>query len=280
LNDAIEPEVFATGFLSPEGPAFDRYGNLYIVDWDAGMVYRITADPQIGPSDRATAFVNTGGMPTGSKFHRNGHLYVCDSGRGEVLDISPQGNIRVAAADWEGQPLRGPNDLIFAPNGDLYFTDPKGSSRENPTGSVYLLRADGTLERFATGFAFPNGIALSDDGRTLYLAETLHNRIHRFELDVQGHAVKRTIFAQLEGGVGPDGMAFDVEGNLYVAHFGKGVIAVLNPDGQLMAELPAGGARPTNVAFWETTLYVTEVEYGQVVRLEVGIPGQVLFGLR
>ena len=74
-------------------------------------------------------------------------------------------------------------------------------------------------------------------------------------------------------------MAFGQDGNLYVAHFGKGVVAVINPHGQLIAELPTGGMKPTNVAFWETSLYVTEVENSQVVRLDIGVRSIVLYGL-
>jgi gluconolactonase len=83
----------------------------------------------------------------------------------------------------------------------------------------------------------------------------------------------------LECGLGPDGMAFGQDGNLYAAHWGKGVVAVIDPDGKVVAELPVGGLNPTNVAFWGSSLYVTEVENGQVVRLDIGVEGQVLYGL-
>lgn len=272
MFENVAPTVLASGFQSPEGPSFDRQGVLHFVDWDAETIYRVTLDGKVSP------FVNTAGVPTGSKFHRDGHLFVADGDRG-ILDISPDGTIQVAACEWQGQPFRGPNDLVFASNGDLYFTDPKGSDLEHPTGNVFILRQDGSVERFAGGFRFPNGIVLSDDGHTLYLAETLPNRILAFELDENGHERSRRVFAQPEGGLGPDGMAFGQDGNLYVAHFGKGVVAVINPEGTVIAELPAGGIKPTNVAFWESSLYVTEVEKSQVVRLKVGVKGQVLYGL-
>jgi gluconolactonase len=272
MFEKVEPYVLASGFQSPEGPSFDREGTLHFVDWDAQIVYRVTLGGQVSP------FVNTGGVPTGSKFHRNGHLFVTDGDRG-ILDISPGGEIRVVASSWEGQPFRGPNDLVFAANGDLYFTDPKDSNPENPIGTVYLVRQDGRVERFAGGFQFPNGILLSDDGSTLYLAETLPNHILAFELDNEGHERSRRVFARLQGGLGPDGMALGQDGNLYVAHWGKGVVAVIDPEGQVVAELPAGGLNTTNVAFWGSSLYVTEVEKGQVVRLDIGVEGQVLYGL-
>jgi gluconolactonase len=272
MFENVVPHVLASGFQSPEGPSFDRQGFLHFVDWDAQVVYRVTLDGQVTP------FVNTAGVPTGSKFHRNGHLFVTDGDRG-ILDISPGGTVRVAASEWQGQRFRGPNDLVFAANGDLYFTDPKGSNPENPVGNVFLVRRDGGVERFAAGFQFPNGIVLSVDDKTLYLAETFPNHILAFELDESGHERSRRVFAQLEGGLGPDGMAFGQDGNLYAAHWGKGVVAVIDPDGKVVAELPVGGLNPTNVAFWGSSLYVTEVENGQVVRLDIGVEGQVLYGL-
>jgi gluconolactonase len=272
MFEHVKPTVLASGFQSPEGPSFDRHGVLHFVDWDAQTISRVTLDGQVSP------FVNTAGVPTGSRFHRNGHLIVADGDRG-ILDISPDGIIRVAAAEWQGQRFRGPNDLVFAPNGDLYFTDPKGSDPEHPIGNVFILRQEGRVDRFAGGFQFPNGVVFSDDGHTLYLAETFLNHILAFKLDENGHERSRCVFAKLEGGLGPDGMAFGQDGNLYVAHFGKGVVAVVSPAGKVIAELPAGGMNPTNVAFWGSSLYVTEVEQGQVVRLDVGVKGQVLYGL-
>lgn len=272
MFENVEPQVLASGFQSPEGPSFDRHGLLHFVDWDAQIVYQVTLEGKVHP------FVNTAGVPTGSKFHRNGHLFVTDGERG-ILDISPDGTIRVAASEWQDQRFKGPNDLVFAANGDLYFTDPKGSNPDHPIGNVFIVRQDGRVERFAGGFQFPNGIVLSPDGHTLYLAETHPNHVLAFDLDDNGHERSRRVFSKLAGGFGPDGMAFGQDGNLYVAHFGKGVVAVISPAGKVIAELPTGGMQPTNVAFWGSSLFVTEVERGQVMRLDIGVEGEGLFGL-
>lgn len=266
MFEGIMISQLASGLQSPEGPSFNRQGVLHFVDWDAGNVYRLMQQGKL------SVFVHTGGMPTGSKFHRDGRLYVADGDLG-ILDISPSGSVHVMATAWDGGKFRGPNDLAFAPNGDLYFTDPKDSDPDHPIGNVFILRTDGGVELFAGGFQFPNGLAFSPDGRVLYVAETYPNHILAFELDEAGHEKKRSVFAKLEGGLGPDGMAFGGDGNLYVAHFGKGVVAVIDPSGVVIAELPAGGQNPTNLAFWETSLYITEVEKHQVMRLDLGVPG-------
>lgn len=94
MFEQIEPITIASNFQSPEGPTFDREGILYLVDWDAGMVYQCSQDGKVSP------FADTGGIPTGSKFHRDGRLFV-DDGDQEILEISPQGIVRVAASGWE-----------------------------------------------------------------------------------------------------------------------------------------------------------------------------------
>ena len=272
MFEHVNPIVVASGLQSPEGPSFDRNGVLHFVDFDAKWIYQVTLDGNL------KQFVYTDGIPTGSKFHINGHLYVADGACG-ILDISPEGKIRVAASEWQGKPFRGPNDLVFAHNGDLYFTDPSGSDAEHAIGNVFLLRRDGRLELFAGGFQFPNGVVFSADGQSLFMAETIPNQILAFKLDHNGYEKSRRVFARMEGGLGPDGMAFGSDGNIYVAHFGKGCVAVINPIGEVIAEIPVGGAKPTNVAFWGSSLFVTEVEKGQVVRLGIGVRGQGLYGL-
>ena len=115
----------------------------------------------------------------------------------------------------------------------------------------------------------PRAAAAFNDGAHLFLSETFANRIYRFTLDERGRARKQEIFAELDGGLGPDGLALDRGGNLCVAHFGKGVVVVLDPEGRLLAELATDGLLPTNVVPWNGSLYVTELERGHVVRLDV-----------
>jgi gluconolactonase len=249
--------VFAAGFKFPEGPAFDRYGNLFVVNVDTGDISKIS------PKGLVKIFINTGGAPNGAKFHANGDLYVADRQKG-IIAISPDGGIRVIVDYYQGKKFYGPNDLIFDSKGNLYFTDPHGSSAENPFGCVYRFSSSGELTCLASGLAFPNGLVLSKDEKFLFVANTRKNRILRYVLDPP---VRSYIFSQLSGGWGPDGLAFDVAGNLYVAHYGGGDIIILNPKGEIVERVPVGGGHPTNVAFGgpdRKTLYVTEVATGSV----------------
>ena len=268
--------VLISGFDSPEGPVFDRDGTLYFVNWLSSSVVRLT------PDGDASEFFNTGGIPAGLAFHRDGSLYVADEGDDihGVLRIA-DGQATIVVNSYEGQPLNGANDLVFDRDGILYFSDPWRSSAENPIGGFYRHFPDGTLERIDHGLAFPNGVALSADGTAAFLAETNHNRILRYPIGPDGTIGAREDFATLPGKSGPDGMAFDEAGNLYVAHYGGGKVAVFGPSGAMIQEIPVPGAKVTNVAFGgpdRRTLVITDVETASLYKIRVDIPGLKLFG--
>src|SRR5215217_4592106 len=268
--------VLVSGYDSPEGPAFDREGNLYFVNWLSSAIVRLTM------KGVASEFFNTGGIPAGLAFHRDGSLYVADEGDEihGVLRVA-DGRATILVNELDGQPLNGANDLVFDSNGVLYFSDPWRSSAENPIGGFYRFLPDGRLEQIDSGLAFPNGVALSPNGSAVYLAETYHNRILRYSIEPGGVIGGREDFAFLPGGEGPDGMAFDEAGNLYVAHYGGGKVAVFAPSGEMIEEISIPGASVTNVAFGgadRRTLVITDVETASLYQTRVDIPGLALFG--
>jgi gluconolactonase len=268
--------VVVSGYDSPEGPAFDREGNLHFVNWSSSSIVCLTPD---GVADE---LFNTGGIPAGLAFHRDGSLYVADEGDEihGVLRIE-DGEATILVNTYEGQPLNGANDLVFDRNGVLYFSDPWRSSLENPIGGFYRLFPDGTLERIDQGLAFPNGVATDPAGDAVYLAETYRKRILRYAIAADGTLGPREEFAALSGHQGPDGMAFDEAGNLYVAHYGGGKVAIFAPTGELTDDIRIPGAHVTNVAFGgpdRRTLYITDVETSSVYKTPVDVPGLALFG--
>ena len=274
LTSPFTPLV--TGYDSPEGPAMDRHGDLFFVNWLSSSINRLTADGEV------SEFFNTGGIPAGLAFHADGTLYVADEGEDihGVLRITPDGIATTAAERHGPTPLNGANDLVFDSQGVLYFSDPWGSSVDDPVGGFYRLLVDGRLERLDEGLAFPNGVAINADDSAVFLAETGHNRILRYALAPGGTVGAREVFAELSGEPGPDGMAFDEAGDLYVAHYGAGRIDVIDPSGHVIDEIPVPGAEPTNVAFIgpdRTTLVVTEVATGAVYAASVAVAGQALF---
>ncbi|MCC6626907.1 MAG: SMP-30/gluconolactonase/LRE family protein [Chloroflexi bacterium] len=270
-------ERLLSGYDSPEGPAFDRDGNLYFVNWLTSAIVRRT------PGGAVEEWFNTGGIPAGLAFHRDGDLYVADEGDAihGVLRLTPDRARHLVVDSYQGRPLNGANDLVFAPDGTLYFSDPWRSSRDNPIGGFYRRRPDGRLEQIDTGLAFPNGVGLAPDGSCVYLAETGPNRILRYALAADGTVGPRQVWVQLAGGVGPDGMALDIAGHLYVAQFGGGVVNVIAPDGTLGEPIRVPGPNVTNCAFGgadRRTLVITEVATASLYQTRVATPGAPLFG--
>lgn len=270
------PRVLVSGYDSPEGPAFDRDGNLFFVNWLSSSIMRLT------PEGEASEFFNTGGIPAGLAFHQDGSLYVADEGE-EIHGILrvEDGVGVILANEYEGQPLNGANDLVFDADGVLYLSDPWQTSLENPAGGFYRLFPNGKLERLDHGLAFPNGVALNPAGDGVYLAETYRQRILRYAIGDDGSVGPREVFALLPGEIGPDGMAFDEAGNLYVAQYGGSRVAIFNPDGELTDEIQLPGAEVTNVAFGgpdRRTVVITDVSTASVYEGRVEIPGLALFG--
>jgi gluconolactonase len=268
-------ETLIGGYDSPEGPAFDREGNLFFVNWLSNSIVKLTPDGQ------ASEFFNTGGIPAGLAFHPDGSLYVADEGENihGVMRITPDGNASILVDEYLGKPLNGANDLVFDQNGVLYFSDPWGSSAEQPTGSFYRLFPDGTLEQIDTGLAFPNGVALTADGTAVILAETYRNRLLRYPIRSDGSVSPREHWADTPNPPGPDGMAFDANGDLYVAHFSLGTVDVFDPTGTLIDQIAVPGEKPTNVAFGGPdgkTLVITEVTTASLYRVRLNVAGQRL----
>jgi gluconolactonase len=269
-------ELLIAGYDSPEGPCFDREGNLFFVNWESSSIVRLT------PEGQASEWFNTGGIPAGLAFDRDGNLYVADEGDQihGVLRITPEKRVEILVSAYEGQPLNGANDLMFDASGVLYFSDPWGSSAEDPKGGFYRRFPDGRLERLDHGLAFPNGVAVAADGSAVYLAETYRNRILRYEIGPDGTVGPRRHWADLPGWAGPDGMAFDERGSLYVAHFGGGRVAIFAPDGTLTDEIKVPGSKTTNCAFGgpeRKTLVITDVETASLYRVELDVAGQRLY---
>ena len=145
------PTVLATGFNSPEGPAFDRHGNLWFVNWLTSSINRLDGCVPGGP---VTEVLNTGGIPAGLAFHPDGTLYIADEGdqwHGVLRVAPPYNTISPWQIAYAGKALNGANDLVFANDGTLYFSDPWRSSLENPIGGFYRAFPDGRLEQIDTG---------------------------------------------------------------------------------------------------------------------------------
>ena len=262
-------ECVAAGLEFPEGSCFDAEGRCHLVEMQSGWITRI------GAAGKVDRLVNTGGSPNGLAFDASGVMWIAEAGLGRLMKWDGD-ELTEVVGEWEGAPLRKPNDLVFHPSGAIYLTGPGGSNADTPVGVVYRIEPDGAIEVVAGGMCFPNGLALTADASRLYVVETSAHKVLVFRVRDDGTLSAPEDFASMPGGVGGDGMCLDMEGNLYVAHFGAGVIAVFSPEGELLDRLPAGGMKPTNVAFGGENmdeLWITEVETSAVYRLRPGAEG-------
>jgi gluconolactonase len=276
----IEARVFARvpGARLLEGPSFDRAGNLYVTDIPHGRVFRIA------PGGRVEQVAEYDGEPNGLKIHKDGRIFIADHKQG-LLQLDPTaGRVSVILDRPYAERFKGLNDLLFSKNGDLYFTDQGESDLRDPTGRLYCLRAGGQLDCLLDNVPSPNGLVLTPDESILYLAVTRGNAVWRVPLQTLGGlGVGRLglgrvgLWLQLSGGMGPDGMAMDVEGRISVAHPGMGSVWVFNRVGEPVQRIRCSeGIRPTNVAFGgpaRKTLYITEAESGTVQTAELEVPG-------
>ncbi len=262
------------GLRFPEGPAFDRDGLLWCVEFDGQCLSKWLA-PRLERHP-------TGGNPNGLAFDSEGRAWFCDPGQNSVRRLSPEGDELLVMADRDihGRPLRQPNDLAFDPAGNLLFTCP-GDSRAEPTGVVHCLRPDGSLTVVADSVFFPNGLAFVEGGSALVVAETYRHRLLKGAWDSTALCwINPKPWAVVGGPIGPDGLALGADGTLYVAVYGKGHIAAVAPDGRIVNRFPLPGKNPTNVAFdpgGEMGLVVTEAEKGLLLSIPSLGPGAALF---
>ena len=264
-----------------EGIVFDRAGDAYVSDTRNGTIYRIGRDNTPVVWAKTTA-------PNGHKILQDGTHLVCDRGAVRRFDANGK-QLKDASNECDGKPLRVPNDLTIDPKGGFYFTDPGGSNAKNPIGTVHYVDPQGKTHKIADGLAFPNGIVLRPDGKTLLVAESEQNRVLEYPVLAPGKLGERRVFATLPAKQGeqienaPDGMALDEDGNLFIAHYGMRTVQVLSPEGKLLRSYPGGNLTTSNVAFTGPNmdqLYVTgaladeKTSKGAVWRLDLkGVRG-------
>ncbi len=201
-----------------EGPTFDSSGNLYVVDIAFGRILSLSAE---GNWSVVTEY---DGWPNGMKLLDDRRFLVTDHKNGLLEVARDTGQVHVISSGFEGKPFHGLNDLTIASSGDIYFTDQGQSGLHAPHGCVFRLSPDGELTILVSNIPSPNGLVLSRDERTLFLAVTRANAVWRVPMTPDGSVTKVGTFIQLSGGVGPDGMARpDGTDALLVAHPGLGV---------------------------------------------------------
>lgn len=247
-----------------EGPVFDAAGHLWITDIPFGRLFRIA------PGGDWAVALEYDGEPNGLAFHPDGRLFIADHRRGLMAFDPRSGELSSILPRLRREGLKGLNDLTFAKNGDLYFTDQGQTGMQDPTGRVYRLRATGEIDCLLDNVPSPNGLVLTPDEKHLLLAVTRANQIWRLPLHADGTTSKVAIFIQLSGGLtGPDGLAMSARGELAIAHCGLGTVWIMSPLGEPLLRLRScRGIQTTNLCFGGPdgrSLFITESDSGAIL---------------
>ena len=284
------PEMLADGFEWAEGPVWVRDGGyLLFSDIPVNTVYRWSAEDGLAPYLRPAGYMweDAPGDELGTNglaVDEEGRLIVCDHGNRMIARVDTVSFTKEVLADrYNGRRLNSPNDLVLLSNGDIYFTDPpyglaglnESPHKELPFNGVYRLRADGEVTLLTDALSFPNGIAVSPDESTLYVANSDPGRpiIAAFDLLRDGTLSNQRVFfdaapLRSDGARGvPDGMAVDRLGNVFAT--GPGGVLVLSPEGEHLGTISTGEL-VANVAFGDDgrTLYLTSDRLLARIKLE------------
>jgi gluconolactonase len=258
-----------------EGPSFDRDGNLWVVDIPWGRLLKIT------PAGEVSVGAQYDGEPNGLKFHKDGRAFICDHKNGIMVFDPATGEVKPFLERSSLERFKATNDLVFASNGDIYFTDQGQTSLADPTGRLYRLRVDGRLECLLANIPSPNGLVLNKAENVLFLAVTRANAIWKITLLGNGEIAKVGTYIQMSGGNGPDGLAIDDDDNLAVCHVGFGAVWLFSARGEPMLRIDAPeGLLTTNCAYGgvdNKTLYITESKTGTVLSAPMPVAGRLMY---
>ena len=250
-----------------EGPATDRDGNVYAVNFARqGTIGRVT------PDGRGEVFVQLpeGSIGNGIRFDRQGRMYVADYAKHNILRIDL--HTKVVQVLAHEPKMNQPNDIAISPNGVIWASDPDW---KNNQGQVWRIDTKGRVTLAAPEMGTANGIEVDPTGKILYVNESVQRKVWAFRIGKNGALTGKRLLIEFPDH-GMDGMRCDVDGNLYISRYGKGVVAVVSPAGAILREIDVLGKNPSNLCFGGPdgrTCYVTEVEHRRLVEFRTDRPG-------
>jgi len=262
-------EVVANNMRFTDGPVWSLEDFLLFSDTVSDKQHKFT------PGKGVTEIGSRPGGTAGNAYDEKGNLYTCEFRERRVTRTLKNGKVDVIAGRFEGKRFNAPNDVVVRRDGNVYFTDPafgnQEDTRELDFNGVFRVTPRGQIEAIAKWKTRPNGLALSPNGRTLYVSDSDSQTIHAFDLDRAGAASNDHVVVSKIPGV-PAGLRTDENGNIYLA--AKNVL-VYSPQGELVRTIQIGET-PSNLAFGDpdfATLYVTART--SVYRIRLGVKGAV-----
>ncbi|MEE3199354.1 MAG: SMP-30/gluconolactonase/LRE family protein [Planctomycetota bacterium] len=241
----------AGGCKFTEGPAVSPGGELFFSDIENNRIMKVAG------SGKVQEFRRPSGRANGIVFDSRGRLVMCQGGGPgggrRVARLEKDGRETVLAETYAGKKFIAPNDLCIDGLGRIFFTDPyygPPAVKSQPSSGVYLITAEGKVQLLLKDLLKPNGIALSPDGRHLYISDRGTQKLHRYRVEEDGSLAGRKIIYDFSPDRGIDGMCLDTKGNIYGAA-GKGKttgLFVISPAGKLLLHRPMPEFS-TNVSF-------------------------------
>jgi gluconolactonase len=258
-------EKVAAGMRYTDGPAWSLEGFLLFSDTVTDKLQKFT------PGKGVTDFASRAGGASGNTYDEQGRLYTCEFRERRITRTAKNGKVDILAARFEGKRLNAPSDIVVRRDGNVYFADPafgdQQDARELDFNGVYRITPRGELEAIARWKTRPNGVALSPNGRVLYVSDADARSVHAFDLDRGGAASNDRVAIAHVPGV-PAGLRTDEKGDLFVA--GRKVY-IYSPKGDLLREISLAET-PSNLTFGDPdfeSLYVTARTSVFRVRLNV-----------
>jgi len=266
----LEVQRIVANLHFAEGPVWSYDGFLLFSDTVVDKLFKVV------PGGADSVFAERAGGAIGNAYDTEGRLYSCEFRQRRVTRTLKNGKVEVLAARFEGKRFNAPNDIVVRRDGQVYFTDPafgaQQDSRELDFYGVYHVTPKGELELVAKWKTRPNGIALSPNGRTLYVSDSDQRSVRAYDLDGKGVASKERVVVERIEGV-PGGLRTDENGNLYVAAKLVYAYDLSNGAAKLLGEIPLAET-PSNLAFGDAdmeTLYITART--SVYRVRLGVKG-------
>lgn len=272
MNSALyKSSVFTApgGFTSGiEGPACDPEGNVYAVNYERKhTIGRVT------PEGECSVFIELpgGSVGNGIRFNRAGDMFIADYVNHNIWKVDM--NTKELAVFAHEPKMNQPNDIAIADDDTIFASDPNW---KQSTGNMWRIGTNGTVTLLESGMGTTNGIEVSPDNRTLYVNETVQRRVWAYDLSPDSQITGKRLLIEFPD-FGMDGMRCDMDGNLYITRFGKGTVAKVSPNGELLTEIRLHGTNCTNLTFGGLdgkTCYVTLSDTGNVERFRVETPGR------
>ena len=275
-NNSATEELFKSSIYTPvnsftsgaEGPAVDKEGNLYAVNFSReGTIGKMTS------TGSGSIFIELpdGSIGNGIRFSGNGDMFIADYTNHNVLKVDMSTK---QLSVFAHEPLMNqPNDIAIDNKDRLYASDPNW---KEGTGRIWRIDLDAKTTLLEDKMGTTNGIEVSPDNKILYVNESVQRKVWAYDLSPGGEISNKRLLIEFPD-FGMDGMRCDSQGNLYITRHGKGTVVKVSPSGKILQEITLTGKKPSNIAFGGKdgrTVYVTLQDQGNIEMFRVDQPGR------